>query len=117
MYYLRVRKNILIFVLSVLLNSCAVLTEDLTQAKQYVEQNNYNEAIKILNAYKSRNSKSYNAKVHMMLAEKILKNLERPKLERYEEAKKYYEQAVKLDPKNKKARTFYLMILKLERQA
>lgn len=93
-----------------------MVSEDLSQAKNYVEQRNYSEAISLLNTYKSKNSQKYNAEVHLIVAESILKDLDKPKLERYEEAKTYYEEAVRLDPKNKKARSFYLMILKLLKQ-
>lgn len=93
-----------------------MISEDLSQAKNYVEQKNYSEAISLLNTYKSTSSKNYNAEVHLMVAEDILKDLDKPKIERYEEAKVYYEEAVKLDPKNTKARTFYLMLLKLLKQ-
>lgn len=109
-------KKVLTLALIVILSSCAIVSEDLSQAKQYVEQNNYSEAILLLNSYKSTASKKYNAEVHLEVAEDILKDLDKPKLERYEEAKTYYEEAVRLDPKNTKARSFYLMILKLLKQ-
>ena len=110
-------KKILISLITAsFLSSCAVISEDLSQAQQYMEQKNYSEAIALLNTYESKASRKYNAEVHLAVAEDILKDLERPKQERYEEAKTYYEEAVRLDPKNSKARTFYLMILKLSKQ-
>jgi len=109
-------KKVLTLALVFILSSCAIVSEDLSQAKQYVDQKNYSEAIALLNTYKSSNSKKYNAEVHLEVAENILKDLDRPKTERYEEAKTYYEEAVRLDPKNSKARSFYLMILKLLKQ-
>jgi len=109
-------RKVLTIALIFLLSSCAIVTEDLSQAKQYVEQKNYSEAIALLNTYKSSGSKKYNAEVHLESAENILKDLDKPKTERYEEAKVYYEEAVRLDPKNSKARSFYLMILKLLKQ-
>lgn len=116
MYYLIVSKNIITLFMTIFLSSCSMVTEDLSQAKQYVEQRNYQEAITALERYRSNSSKQLNAQVHMLIAESILKNLDKPKLERYEEAKVYYEKAIKLDPKNSEARTIYLMLLKLLKQ-
>jgi tetratricopeptide (TPR) repeat protein len=116
MYYLIVSKNIITLFLVVFLGSCSVITEDLSQAKQYIEQRNYEEAIAALEKFDSKQSKQLNSQVHMHIGESILKNLDKPKLERYEEAKLYFEQAIKLDPKNSEARTIYLMLLKLLKQ-
>jgi hypothetical protein len=43
----------------------------------------------------------------------VLENLEIDKTTRYIEAKEAFAQSIKLDPKNREARVFYTMLLKL----
>lgn len=105
-------KLYIILCLSVLLSSCSIFTEDLTEAKRLASEKKYQEAIALLDSYKSANSKKYNAQVRVEYGVEILKDLDTTKSERYQLAKTLFEEAVRLDPKNTKARTFYLTLLK-----
>jgi hypothetical protein len=102
----------IIFCFCILLSSCSLFGDDLTQAKKLVSEKNYVEAIKILDGYKSISAKKYNSEVNVIYAIEILKNLNKPKSERYIPAKEVLEKALSLDPQNSKARTFYVMIVK-----
>jgi hypothetical protein len=95
-----------------LLASCSLIGEDLTQAQKLVSEKKYSEAIKLLDSYKSGSAKKYNSKVNVEYAVDILKNLDNPKSERYLRAKEILERALSLDPQNSKARTFYVMMVK-----
>lgn len=99
----------------VFLSSCALLSEDLKEAQAYVAQSNYEEAIRLLDGFKSGYSKKYNSEIHMDYAIKTLKNLDESKNTRYLKAKSLLEKSVNLDSKNHKARTYYVMLLKLMR--
>ncbi len=109
--------NILVIILlSFSLGSCSIFTEDLTEAKRLTAEKKYQEAIAILDNFKSGNSKKYNAQVRVEYGVEILKDLDSTKSERYQLAKTLFEEAVRLDPKNTKARTFYLTLLKTTNQ-
>jgi len=95
-----------------LLSSCSLFGDDLTQAKKLVSEKKYAEAIKILDGFKSISAKKYNSEVNVLYAVEILKNLNKPKSERYIPAKEILERALSLDPQNSKARTFYVMMVK-----
>lgn len=96
-----------------MLTACSLFSEDLTQAKRLVADRKYEEAIQLLDSYKSNDSKKYNSQVRVEYGIKILQNLSNPKEERYKAAKTIFEQAANLDKKNTKAKTFYLMMVKL----
>lgn len=98
--------------LSVILSSCSIFTEDLTEAKKLGAEKKYAEAIAILDHFKSTNSKRYNSQLRVEYGVDVLRNLDESKSERHQLAKTLFEEAVKLDPKNSKARTFYLTLLK-----
>jgi tetratricopeptide (TPR) repeat protein len=102
----------IIFCFCLCLSSCSLLGDDLSKAQKLVNENNFPEAIKILNTYKSHSAKKYNSEVHVDYAISILKNLNYPKSERYLKAKELFEQALSLDSQNPKARTFYVMMVK-----
>jgi len=102
----------IIFCFCILLSSCSLFGEDLTQAKKLVSEKKFSEAIKILDGFKSNSAKKYNSEVNVLYAVEILKNLNKTKSERYIPAKEILERAVSLDPQNSKARTFYVMIVK-----
>ena len=106
----------IIFCLSFLLSSCSIFTEDLTEAKRLTAEKKYQEAIALLDNFKSGNSKKYNAQVRVEYGVEILKDLDTTRSERYQLAKTLFEEAVRLDPKNTKARTFYLTLLKTTNQ-
>ncbi len=103
---------VLIILLSALLGSCTVFTEDLTEARKLAVEKKYQEALAILDGFKSGNSKKYNSKLRVEYAVEILKDLNQSKSERHQLAKTLLEEAVRLDPKNTRARTFYLALLK-----
>ncbi len=103
---------LLILFLSFSLGSCSIFTEDLTEAKRLASEKKYQEAMAILDNFKGANSKKYNAQVRVEYGVEILKDLDTTKSERYQLAKTLFEEAVRLDPKNTKARTFYLTLLK-----
>ena len=94
------------------LTSCASLFEDYSDAKILYEQGKYPEAINELKTFESSESKKLSARFHVDYAVSTLKNLETDRLVRYQEALKILRQAIKLDPRNKEARTYYLMVLK-----
>ena len=102
----------IIFCFCLLLSSCSLFGDDLTQAKKLVSEKKYKEAIKLLDSYKSSSAKKYNSQVNVLYAISILKNLDNPKSERYTPAKEILERALSLDPQNSKARTFYVMMVK-----
>jgi tetratricopeptide (TPR) repeat protein len=95
-----------------LLCSCSIFTEDLTEAKRLGAEKKYAEAIALLDHFKSGNSKKYNAQLRVEYGVDVLRNLDESKSERHQLAKTLFEEAVRLDPKNTKARTFYLTLLK-----
>ncbi len=51
---------------------------------------------------------------YLGLGTEMLKQTNDPQIERYEAARKIFEESVKLNPKNKAAKDFYRMLLKLE---
>lgn len=95
------------------LGSCALFSEDLSQAKSLAAQGQYSEAIALLDSFESGASRKYNSKIRVDYGESILKKLEVEQVARYQEAKAIFEEALKLDPKNKRARVLYLTTLKL----
>ncbi|MCE2929613.1 MAG: hypothetical protein LW817_08305 [Candidatus Caenarcaniphilales bacterium] len=108
--------RILVVVLCFLMVSCGIFFDDLSQAQKYVSQENYEEAIKLLDSYHAANSKKYNAEVHLIYADKVLQNFAESRFHRYHHAKELIERSLQLDPKNTKAKAFYLMISKLIKQ-
>jgi tetratricopeptide (TPR) repeat protein len=107
-------KNRVFLLLSVFfLASCSLFHEDMTSVDQYLSQGQYSEAIIELDDMKSSFAKKKNAQVHLDYAVNILKNIKEDKRTRYFTAKDILEKAVLLDPKNKEAQTYYLMVLKL----
>lgn len=102
-----------ILILSSVLVSCSLFSEDLTQAKRLVAEKKYEDAIQLLDSYKSNDSKKYNSQVRVEYGVKILEDQSIPKEERYKAAKMVFEQAANLDKKNAKAKTFYLMMAKV----
>lgn len=104
---------LMVTVVLLLLSSCSILAEDLTAVKELASYGQYEEAITILDSYKSNSSNKYNASLRIEYGEKILKDLESDQQARYREAKNLFERALELDPKNTRARVLYLTVLKL----
>ena len=93
--------------------SCSRLSEDLHPAQDLAAHGHYEEAISLLDSYKSRSSKKYNSQLRLEYGEQILKDLDSDQQARYREAKTLFERALELDPKNTRARVLYLTVLKL----
>lgn len=103
-----------IFLMVFFLSSCGIIFDDLTQVKKAVDLGNYEQAIDMMSRYQSMNSKKYNSNLHVIYADHILQNLDLSKAERYSQAKLLLKKALVLDSTNKKARTFYVMLTKLD---
>lgn len=101
------------FLICLLLSSCSLFHEDMTKVNELISQKNYTEAIMALDEMESGHAKKLNAKVHVEYAELILSNIKEAKKQRYVSAKEILERAMQLDPKNKDAKTYYLMLLNL----
>ncbi len=99
------------------LSSCSLFHEDMTEVNALIENEDYASAIIKLGDMDSSYSKKLNSKVHVMYASSVLKNLKQDKDERYSVAKEILEKAASLDPKNKEAKLYYLMVLKLSNKA
>lgn len=111
-------KNIIsVFTILILFSSCSLLHEDMTTVDAALEKEDYATAIMKLDDMDSGFSKKVNSKAHVQYAISILKNIEQDKRSRYIAAKDILEKAVKLDPKSKEAKTYYLMVLKLSKNA
>lgn len=107
------QRLLLVNILALFMTSCGLFHEDMTEVDEFARKQEYVNAIAILNGYTSSYSKKYNSQLHLAYAEQILKNLKRDKYDRYTTAKEFLEKSLKLDPKNKKAKTYYLMLIKL----
>lgn len=109
-------KNILsLCILVLILNSCSLFREDMTHVNSLIQNSDYLSAIQELDSMESGFAKKLNSRVHVDYGIKVLKDLKVDKKERYQKAKDIFEKASALDPKNKEAKTYYLMVLKLSR--
>ena len=87
--------------------------EDMSEVDALMAKGDYSTAIIRLSTMKSNYAKKVNSKAHVEHAISILKNIEMDKATRYASAKEILEKAASLDPKNKEAKTYYLMVVKL----
>ena len=95
--------------------SCALFHEDMKIVNEALAKKDFSSAIIELDDMKSSYAKKLNSKVHVDFALTILKDLTQEANLRYLTAKDLLEKAVSLDPKNKDARVYYLMVLKLKK--
>ena len=109
------KNSILILLISFSLSSCALFHEDMTAINELVLEEEYSEAIIQLDEMTSSFAKKKNSEVHVEYAISILKNTSEDKRTRYITAQDILEKALQLDPKNKEAKTYYLMVLKLSK--
>lgn len=81
-----------------------------------VLEKQYSQAIELLDSYDSFYAKRYNSKVHIQYGMSILSDLNIDQQERYKLCKEIFEKALKLNPKNQRARVYYLTVLKSIKQ-
>jgi tetratricopeptide (TPR) repeat protein len=105
--------KMLILIFSLFLSSCSLFHEDLSAIEKLIKNEQYTEAITKLEDLKSGYAKELNSKAHVGYAISILKDLTKDKRTRYFTAKDILEKAVNLNPKNKDAKTYYLLVLNL----
>lgn len=107
------RKLFILSFVCLVFASCALFHEDMKVVDQALNKNDFSAAIIELDDMKSSYAKKLNSRVHVDFAVSILKDLTQAPNLRYLTAKDLLEKAVSLDPKNKDARVYYLMVLKL----
>ncbi len=105
--------RVILLLLILVLSSCSLAYEDLSEVKALAAQKQYQEAITAMSKFSSNESKKYNSELHTLLAVQKLKDLERSQEDRYQEAITLLAEAIKLDPKNNKARTVYMLLMNL----
>ena len=97
-----------------MLSSCSEVLEDIGSARKLLDKGDNQAAIELLSKYKSGTSKRLLAEAHLAYGIEILKYIDSSKQERYIAAKQQFEEALKLNPKNEKAKDFYQMIIRLQ---
>lgn len=115
--HLNCKNLISVFTILVLFSSCSLFHEDMTAVEADLAKKDFSAAIMKLDDMDSAYSKKISSKAHVQYAVSILKNIEQDKRSRYITVKDILEKAVQLDPKNQEAKTYYLMVLKLSKNA
>ena len=111
--HINCKKLTSVFTILLLLSSCTLMHEDMTNVESLIEKEDFTAAIMQLDDMKSSFAKKLNSKTHVDYAISLLRNIEQDKKTGYINAKDILEKALLLDPKNADAKTYYLMVLKL----
>ena len=97
-----------------MLNSCASLFEDLTDAEILLSQQKYQEAEAVLATKQGSAAQKLLAKLYFDQAMDVLHQTDRVKAERYQESQDLLAKSLKLQPKNREARDFMRMLVKIQ---
>ena len=107
-------KFFLVTIISIFLSACTQVKEDISEAKIFLNNHEYQNAIDILSKHKSKKTKSMLSNAYLDYGVFILRNEDIKEVERYSQAKEKFKLAYEINPKNNSASDLYNMVDKLE---